>query len=119
MAQKRRSERTQRIGDLPLEVVQDQPGTFRHGGRLELVVEGFCVSREKSGRLRQTLQQVIDGRNLLIETEREGFCGFQCLGGHSVPLARRTGERQSRGNEARRERHDHEDQGHPPAKLGR
>ena len=96
----RRSERAQGVGDLPFEVVQDQPGAFRNRRRLELVVEGLDVAREERRGFGQSLQQVIDGGHLLVEAEGERLGGLQGTASDRAPLLSGAREQQGRGDDA-------------------
>ena len=115
----RRSERAQGVGDLPLEVVQDQPGSFRDRRRLELVVEGLDVAREERRGFGQSLQQVIDGGHLLVEAEGERLGGLQGTASDRAPLLSGAREQQGRGDDACCNGDGHEGQGDPPPQTGR
>ena len=115
----RRSERAQGVGDLPFEVVQDQPGAFRNRRRLELVVEGLDVAREERRGFGQSLQQVIDGGHLLVEAEGERLGGFQGTASDRAPLLSGAREQQGRGDDACCNGDGHEGQGDPPPQTER
>src|SRR5918993_3032200 len=80
------AERLQRIEDLSLEVVQDQPRTFLNGCRLKLVVKSLQIAGPKRRRGRKTLQEVVHRRDLLVERFRQSYGRSKRLLAKSPPF---------------------------------
>ena len=64
----------QGIENLSLEIVQDQPRTFRNGRRRQLIVKALLVAGPERRRGREALQQVVHRCDLLVERIRQGHC---------------------------------------------
>ena len=111
-------ERPQGIDELPLEVVQVQPGAIGNGRRLELVVDGLGIAGHDSRGLRQPLQEKVDRGHLLVEAERERLRGMPGLMLDRIPLAPRARDQQGGRHDACGQDDGREDQGDPPPQMG-
>ena len=60
------------VEDLSLKVVQDQPRTFGNGCCHELIIEASQVAGPECRRGRETLEQVVHRRDLLVERIGQG-----------------------------------------------
>src|SRR3954447_14374396 len=112
------SEGSKSVEDLALKVMQDQPRTFGNGCCHELIIEASQVAGPECRRGRETLEEVVHRRDLLVERIGQGGGLRQSMLSEIRPFLGGAPQQQRRGDSTCNRDNPDKSQRHLDAKPG-